>query len=101
MLTVEIAERTPTTCVVVVTGALDLASAGDLLTRTDQLIDNGHTRLLLDVSRVTFCDSAGLGALLRARARAAEAGGHVRLRDPGTAVNRVLEVSGLGWLFNR
>jgi anti-anti-sigma factor len=83
-----------------VTGALDLATSGELHRALSALRDDGARRIRLDVSALDFVDSPGLSVLLRwqdeARSRGEEftvhgARGLVKrvLRETGTA--RVLE----------
>jgi len=57
-----------------------LASAGDLV---------------LELSGVTFIDSAGLRSLIRAQRQVDEAGGSLVLRAPRPSTRRVLEITGL------
>ena len=54
-----------------VTGEIDISTVAQLRERLFELADNGGT-LIVDLNRVTFIDSAGLGALVgtaRRRAR--------------------------------
>jgi anti-sigma B factor antagonist len=57
-----------------VTGEIDISSVAQLRQRLYELADNGGT-LIVDMNRVTFIDSAGLGALIGTAQRAAEHGG--------------------------
>jgi anti-sigma B factor antagonist len=57
-----------------VTGEIDISSVAQLRQRLYELADNGGT-LIVDLNRVTFIDSAGLGALVGTAQRAAEHGG--------------------------
>jgi anti-sigma B factor antagonist len=57
-----------------VTGEIDISTVGALRERLYELADNGGT-LIVDLNRVTFIDSTGLGALVGAARRAAEHGG--------------------------
>ncbi|WP_030760018.1 STAS domain-containing protein [Streptomyces sp. NRRL F-2664] len=52
-----------TTLVVRLAGEIDHFSAAPLRAFMASAADNGHTGLVLDCSRVTFCDSAFLAAL--------------------------------------
>ncbi|HEX5303290.1 MAG TPA: STAS domain-containing protein [Streptosporangiaceae bacterium] len=60
--------------VAAVAGEIDISSAAQLRERLYELADNGGT-LIVDLNRVTFIDSAGLGALVGTARRAAENGG--------------------------
>ena len=60
-------------------GELDLATAPRLQATLDDLLDGGYHELNLDLDEVIFCDVAGLNVLLRSRAAAVAAGGHLSL----------------------
>ena len=51
--------------------------------------------LVLELSGVTFIDSAGLRSLIRAQRQVDEAGGSPVLRAPRPSTRRVLEITGL------
>jgi anti-sigma B factor antagonist len=57
-----------------VTGEIDVSSVAQLRQRLYELAGHGGT-LIVDLNRVTFIDSAGLGALVGTAQRAAEHGG--------------------------
>ena len=57
-----------------VTGDIDISTVGQLRERLYELAGNGGT-LIVDLNRVTFIDSAGLGALVGTAQRVAEHGG--------------------------
>jgi anti-anti-sigma factor len=78
-----------------VAGELDLATV-DSLTR----VAIGALRLpvrvlVLDMHGVTFCDAAGVGALLRIQRSAAEVGTRLVLAGIRPAVRRVLDLVGV------
>jgi len=80
-------------------GDLDLDSSDDLADRlADQICAPART-VLLDVSQVTFCSSAGLGVLADAGRRATADGIDLLLVGVGRTVHRPLEVTGLGSHF--
>lgn len=88
-------ERHGDTVVVAVTGELDMTTAPQLQDQITDLLDKGLCRLVFDLTELTFCDSTGLSAFIRARNGCGEAGGQVRLAAPQRGVLRILEVSGL------
>jgi anti-sigma B factor antagonist len=59
--------------IVAVTGEVDISTVTRLRQRLSELTDGGQT-LIVDLNRVTFIDSAGLGTLVSAARRAAAHG---------------------------
>jgi len=57
-----------------VAGEIDVSTVAQFRERLLELADNGGT-LIVDLNRVTFIDSTGLGALVATAGRAAEHGG--------------------------
>ncbi|HLU34099.1 MAG TPA: STAS domain-containing protein [Natronosporangium sp.] len=80
---------------VAVSGDLDLATAAELERKVERLVAGGTNRLVVDLHHVSFCDSAGLNALVRARNRCDAAGGWLRITRPVGEVAEVLRISGL------
>jgi stage II sporulation protein AA (anti-sigma F factor antagonist) len=79
--------------VVTLSGEFDLVSVA---TFDDALADVQAARpdrTVLDVSGLTFLDSSGINALLRATKALQSAGGNVALRSPSTATRRILEIA--------
>jgi anti-sigma B factor antagonist len=78
-------------------GELDLATAPLLCRAIDAATGEARRpRVLVDLAEVEFCDSAGLRALLgAAREVEARAGRLVVAVQPGSAVDRLLELVGV------
>jgi anti-anti-sigma factor len=82
---------------VVVSGDLDMAAAFKFETELEGVLAEPDTRaVVLDLTEVTFIDSAGLGALLAVRERASQAGVDLAIARVSDRVQRVLEATGLG-----
>jgi anti-sigma B factor antagonist len=77
------------------TGELDLSTAPQLTTAIEDLAAAGETRLLLDLTDLTFCDSTGMAVFVRGDNQAAADGGWLRLTGANGRVERVLRVTGL------
>src|SRR5438876_3189919 len=60
---------------------------------------NGHTTIEIDLSRTTFMDCTGLGALIALRKLARARNGGVRLVNPTPTVQRLFDVLHAGELF--
>ncbi|MEV4195561.1 STAS domain-containing protein [Streptomyces toxytricini] len=59
----------------------------------------GAPHLLVDLSRLRFCDSTGLNILLRARLVARAAGGAMELAGPTSQVARMFHLTGADGVF--
>ncbi|WP_169983358.1 MULTISPECIES: STAS domain-containing protein [unclassified Microbispora] len=88
-----------THALVTLTGELDVISGERLRTVFGKLSDEGNTRLVVDASELTFCDSMGLRLLLEAHDRAVEAGGFMKLAGVRGVFRRILTVTGLHAAF--
>lgn len=80
-------------------GELDHHTANVLAVPLDEAIDAGTTRLVIDCSRLAFCDSTGLNVLLGARLRVSAQGGAVHLAAMQPTVARVFEITGADAVF--
>ncbi|MEW2515388.1 STAS domain-containing protein [Streptomyces sp. NPDC046870] len=82
-----------------VTGEIDLHTAPGLRTRALELIDQGHRQLILDMSGVGYCDSAGLSALIGIWHGAQDAGGSLTLAAIPDRLMRMLTLTGVDSLL--
>jgi len=76
-------------------GALDVAAAPALRERLIGLLHPGTRLLVLDLSRVQSCDSAGLAVLIGAERRTRALGIVMRLAAPSVPVANLLRLTGL------
>ncbi len=78
-------------------GEVDLATAPAVRGRLHELADGGARHLVVDLARVSFLDSIGLGVLVAAyrRLRDRDPPGSLRLAGASDRVARVLELTGL------
>jgi anti-sigma B factor antagonist len=97
LLTVELSEPAPNACLTVA-GEIDSSSAPLLREQLDALFEGTLSELVVDLTGVTFLDSAGLCVLAAAHRRA---GSDVRLRvlASSRAVIRPLQITGLWQLL--
>jgi anti-sigma B factor antagonist len=84
----------PRTTVLALAGDLDLASAPELKRTLHDLLGSGRTRLVLDLGCVAFMDSTALGVMVGIHRRLSE-DERLAVAEPGPAVSRLFEVSGL------
>jgi anti-sigma B factor antagonist len=100
---IEISANQPTILTVTLSGELDLA-ARPVVTEhvTAALVDEADVeRVVVDLGRVRFCDSSGLGALLDIRRVADRSGAVIVLRAASAGVGRVLDMAGIDDLLPR
>ncbi|MET9194846.1 STAS domain-containing protein [Streptomyces olivaceus] len=97
-LLVEVREEGPS-AVVTPAGELDHHTADLLREPLEECLSKGFNRLVVDCSRLEFCDSTGLNVLLGARLKAEAAGGGVHLVAMRPVVARVFEITGAEAVF--
>lgn len=85
--------------ILVVTGEIDIATAPELRCELDALSLGAHSPVVVDLSGVTFLDSSGISALVAARQAVAGTDATLVLLEPSPPVRLVLEISGVGELF--
>lgn len=78
-----------------VIGDMDYQTARFLLARLGEEITTGRSCVVLDLSAVSFCDSAGLNVLLWARRQVEEAGSVLVLACVPPSLRRVLSMTGV------
>ena len=88
-------EDRPTCHVVQPSGQLDMDSAPRLRSVLEGLIDAGRTRIVIDLGRLTFCDSIGLSTLVVASRGCEATGGFLRLARPNPFLLNLLTVVGV------
>lgn len=64
-----------------------------------RLLEEGKTRLLVDLQGVGFLDSSGLGALVRALTNSQKEGGQTKLVHAGPQIRKLLEMTKLDSVF--
>jgi anti-sigma B factor antagonist len=83
------------TAVVMLPAEVDLVSADQVREDLLSVLNLGADLLIADLSQTTFCDSAGIGALVRTFRRADASHSEMRLVVTTAAVRRVLSLTGI------
>lgn len=86
--------------VVAVHGEVDVATAPRLRATLLDVLSQGDSNLIVDLSAVDFLDSTGLGVLIGALRRVRTAEGDLRLVCTSRRILRVFELTGLGRVFD-
>jgi anti-sigma B factor antagonist len=86
--------------ILTVDGDLVIGESESLFKRTvTRLLEEGRVNLLVDLRKVTFLDSSGLGALVRAMTSSQKEGGQTKLLGAGPQVRKLLEMTKLDSVF--
>lgn len=103
MAQIEVFERDGAAVVVPAGPRLDAEVAGEFRRTLLQLIERGHRRIVVDLPRIQFIDSSGLGALVSAlkRVKQVDDNGDIRLTSVQPPVQAVLEIIRLHRVFAR
>jgi anti-sigma B factor antagonist len=74
---------------------------GDVVLRDKvlELLENGHSKILLSLEKVSYMDSAGIGELVACFKKAREKGGTVKLLKPSGKVEDLLQLTKLWEVF--
>jgi anti-sigma B factor antagonist len=79
---------------------IDITNADMVREGLLSIVNQGAVLLIADMSKTTFCDSAGVSALVRASRRAAASSSELRLVVSTPAVQRVLSITGVDRLLD-
>ena len=85
--------------VVEVSGEVDVYTASVLRTKLADLIDADHTDLVVDLTRVRFLDSTGLGVLVGALKKVRGRSGRLQLVIDQDKVMKVFQITALTQVF--
>lgn len=86
--------------IVTVVGRVDSSNANELDGTLSQLIEDKHTKLVLELTDVTYMSSAGLRSIVSAlRGAKKKLGGDVRIAAPSERVSEVFSLAGLTPMF--
>lgn len=88
------------TVVVRVPAEIDLTNADAVREALLAALNQGARALIVDMTDTTFCDSAGITAVVRAARRAAATGATIRLAVSAPSVLRVLNLVGIDRLID-
>lgn len=70
-----------------------------LITKAQELLDAGETRIILDLGQVNYVDSTGIGALVHIHTTAERKGAAVKLLNLTKRIHDVLQITRLSSVF--
>jgi anti-sigma B factor antagonist len=88
-------ERAPDEVVFHLAGEIDVLTVAHLSALVNEVLTDAPSRIVLDMSGVTFCDSQGLGTLVVLSRKAQHARAVLALANVGDFLLRVLDITGL------
>jgi anti-sigma B factor antagonist len=89
----------PGFAIATVVGDVDVRTAPTLRSGALEIIQQGHSRLALDLAQVGFCDSAGLSAIIGIWHAAQAVGGSLSLASVPDRLMRMLTLTGVDSLL--
>lgn len=85
--------------VLAISGELDISTTAGLRDRIAAVLEDGARLVVIDLSRVSFCDASGLRMLVAVRRKADAYGCAVALAGPRPHVRKLLRITGLDQAF--
>jgi anti-sigma B factor antagonist len=74
--------------------------AGRLKDKVTSLVFDGRKQIVLNLSKLTYLDSAGLGEMVACYTTATKSGGMVKIAHPTTKINDLLTITKLLTVFD-
>jgi stage II sporulation protein AA (anti-sigma F factor antagonist) len=83
-------------------GELDHHAADSVRTELDTALSRRRgAKVVLDMSKLTFMDSSGIGVVLGRYKKVKEAGGKLSVRGPSDKMDRILRLAGIYSVIER
>ena len=92
-LAIDVSRPSEHAVLVVLAGEMDIVSSGEFSRRMAELDVDEPAHVVVDLAGLTFIDSSGINALLRAASSVEERGGTAVLASPSPAARRVFEIA--------
>jgi anti-anti-sigma factor len=87
-------------CVLSIEGELDLYAEPVFQRALAAALEDGPTRLVVDLTKCTLIDSTGLGALLKANKRFSDGSNvHIDVACPNSSIRKIFEITALNRIF--
>ncbi|MDQ2907790.1 MAG: STAS domain-containing protein [Candidatus Eremiobacteraeota bacterium] len=80
-------------------GEIDVYTSPKVKDAVTALIDQGHYNLVINLEKVRYIDSTGLGVLIGALKRVREHGGTVNLVCTNPQIKKIFDITGLVKIF--
>ncbi len=92
-------ERADGSCVITVAGEVDVYTSPTLKREIARVMDDGCENVIVDLEKIGFIDSSGLGVLVSALRAMKEQGGTMRLVCSADSILKIFRITGLDKVF--
>ena len=99
-LTINSSTPNETSCILTVEGEVDVYTSPQLKQEIVDRADAGVKHLIINLSKVEYLDSTGLGVLIGGLKRLREVEGNLALVGPGMRILCFFEITGLDKIFD-
>ena len=96
---INVREAEGETYVVDLNGEIDVYTSPKVKDAIGDLIDKGHYNLVINLEKVRYIDSTGLGVLIGGLKRVREHGGTVNLVCTNPQIKKIFDITGLVKIF--
>jgi len=87
--------------VVAISGRLALGAEVERLDATvSHMVKEGQRKIILDLTALEYCDSAGIGMLVSCLTKVKKAGGEMRVAGANQRIQRILKMTGVDSLMS-
>lgn len=86
--------------IIALSGEADVYTSPTIKQQIVDLLNNGTTKLIVDLTNVEYLDSTGLGVLIGGLKRARERDGDLKLICDNVRILRIFEITGLTKIFD-
>ena len=83
-----------------INGEIDLYNAPDIKDTIKQLIDEGKRQIIINLEKVSYLDSSGIGVLISSLSNLKKVGGALKIINVYASVKKVFELTKLTSFFD-
>lgn len=92
-------ENSGSSCTIALSGEVDVYTSPRLKQELVDIVDSGCLNVVVDLEKLNFIDSSGLGVLVSGLRRVKERGGTLRLVCTKDSILKIFRITGLDKVF--
>jgi anti-sigma B factor antagonist len=92
-------DNTGPSCIIALSGEVDVYTSPRLKQEIIDAVDSGCLHIVVDLEKLNFIDSSGLGVLVSGLRRVKERGGSLRLVCTKDSILKIFRITGLDKVF--